>query len=271
MVGEFDDDVLETAITRKGVLSALAAEPHYRRELQEEFDISKTTCHRIIRSFDEKGFVRRTDTGYEVTFLGRLVAEQISQFEETVETAYQLLPLLELCESADDEIDDSVFTDGDVSWEVERAQPSLDKGVERVRNADVLRVIDWTPVPDLYIERIFEIMIENGTKSEAVYPADEIQTRIECFPDLHDELLEEGAGHRYWVNEDVPPWGITIYDDSLVELRAYEQETGAYILEASSDDTKAVEWAVNLFTEYRSRATPLTNVSDLPDWGDYSW
>lgn len=271
MVGDFDEEVLEIALNRKDVLLALAAGPRHRRELQEGFDISKTTCHRIIRSFDENALIQRTESGYEVTLLGRIVAEQVSRFEETVETAYRLDPLLGLFESNEGDIDDSVFTEGDVQWSVEREQPSLDTGVERVRNADVLRVLDWTPVPDLYLERIFEIMAENGTRSEAVYPRDEIRSRLERFPDLHDHLLEAGNGHRYWAHEDVPPWGMTIYDDSLVELRAYDQDSGAYVLEATSDDERAVSWAMDVFTDYRGRAARLTDIAELPDWGDYSW
>lgn len=89
-VGEFDDDVLETALDRRVVLSALATEPHHRRDLQQEFDISKTTCHRIVRSFDEKGLVRRTESGYVATLLGRIVAEQVARFEEVVRTAYRM-------------------------------------------------------------------------------------------------------------------------------------------------------------------------------------
>lgn len=271
VVGEFDDDVLETVVDRKDVLLALATEPRHRRELQESFDISKTTCHRIVRSFDERGLVRRTEDGYEATVLGRIVAEQLARFEETVETAYRLAPLLELFESADEPFDRTVVTDAEVNWEVEREQASLDRGVERVRNADLLRVVDWAPVPDLYIERIFQIMAENGTDSEAVYPESVVQSRLERFPDLHRRLSEASGSHRYWVHEDVPPWGMTIYDDSLVELRAYEPETGAYVLDASSEHPDAVDWAMDVFTDYRDRADPLTEFPDLPDWGDYSW
>lgn len=270
-VGEFDEEVLETAIARKDVLRALAAEPHHRREIQAEFDVSKSTCHRIIQSFDEKGLLRRTEAGYEATLLGHIVAEQVDRFEDVVETAYRLDPLLELLESSGEAFDDSVFTDAGANWTVERGQALIDSGVERVRNAEVLRVLDWTSVPDLYIERIFRIMIENGTRGEAVYPRAEVENRLESFPDLHEELLEAGAGHRYWVHENVPPWGMTIYDDSLVELRAYEQRTGAYVLDATSDDPGVVRWAKDVFTDYRDRADPLTEVDGLPDWGDYSW
>lgn len=269
--GEFDAEVLELAVDRKEILTALATEPHHRQEIQTNFDVSKTTCHRIIRSFDEENLIRRTESGYETTLLGRILADQVTQFEEVVKTAYRLEPLLELFEVGDDTFDHSVFVDADVNWSVEQGRATIDRGVERVQNAEILRVMDWTPVPELYIERIFALMIENGTRSEAIYPQSEVNTRLETYPDLHDELLAHGDGHRYWVYDDVPPWGMTIYDGALLELRAYEQETGAQLLEATTSDAKAIEWATDVFTSYRERADRVTDIDGLGDWGDYSW
>lgn len=269
---EFDEDFLKTAVNRRPVLAALAERPHHRRELQKRFDLSKTTCHRIIRSFDEQDLVQRTESGYDLTLLGRIVAEQVTQFEGNLKTAYRLQPLLELFEVSDDEFEYSVFADADVNWTVERDQSfTIDRGVELVKNSDILRVLDWTPVPELYIEKIFHIIADNEMKVESIYPKAEVETRLETFPELHEELIEAGANPRYWVYEDVPPWGMTIYGDSLVQLRAYEQQSGAYILDATADTPSAVDWAMNIFAKYRDRATPLTEIDDLPDWGDYSW
>lgn len=269
---EFDDELLELAVTRKDALGVLSEEPRHRRALQEELEVSKTTCHRILRSFKERGLVRRTDAGYELTLFGRIIAEQAARFEEHVERATRLQQLLELFEDSDEEFEYGLFSDADVNWTVETNQSfSIDRGVERVEDADVLRVLDWTPVPDLYHEKILRILAENAARVESIYPKSEVKDRLRRFPDLHDELLEKGAKPRYWVYENVPPWGMSIYDDSLVELRAYEQQSGAYILDATTDTPEAVDWALDIFAEYRGRAAPLTEVDDLPDWGDYSW
>lgn len=269
---ECDDDLLETAVRRKPALAALAEEPRHRRELQAELDLSKTTCHRIIRSFDEKGLVRRTESGYELSPLGRIVAAEVSRFEENVETACRLNPLLELFESSAESFDYGVFTDADVAWAVERDRSfTLDRSVELVKDCDVIRVIDWTPVPELYLEKILDIIAEDGMKAEAIYPKAEVETRLERFPELHEKQADSDAQPRYWVYDDVPAWGMTIYGDSLVQLRAYERDTGAYVLDATADDPEAVEWAMDVFSTYRERADPLTAIDDLPDWGDYSW
>lgn len=269
---KFDDKLLETAVGRKPVLVALLEGPHHRRELQEQLDLSKSTCHRIIRSFDENGLVQRTSSGYGLTLLGRIVAEQVKQFEEGLKTACQLQPLLELFESSADEFDYVVSTDADVDWVVERDPPlTIDRDVEFVERSDVIRVIDWTPVPELYIEKIFQIIGEDGMRAESIYPKDEVEHRLEKFPESHDQLIEREAKPRYWVYDDVPPWGMTIYDDSLVQLRAYEQQSGAHLLDATTDDPRVAEWAMDIFADYRERADPLSDVDDLPDWGDYSW
>lgn len=266
-----DDALLELAVTRKDALAALAEGPRHRRELQDELEVSKTTSHRILRKFDDHGLIRRTDAGYELTLYGRIVAESVDDFETEVATTTRLRPLLDLFESSDVADVDDVFVDADVDWTVEEESVSIDSGIERLEGVDVLRVIDWTPIPDLYHEKSLRTLADNETRAESIYPKSEVTDRLERFPDLHDELLEEGAQPRYWVYDDVPEWGLSIYDDDLVELRAYDRQSGGYVLEATSDDPRAVDWALDVFTQYRERADALTDVDDLPDWGDYSW
>lgn len=273
-----DDELIELAVTRKDALAALSEGSRRRRALQEELDVSKTTCHRILRSFDERGLVRRTEAGYELTLFGRIVAEQTVAFEERVASAARLQQLLELFDASDvtvandggESFEFDIFAD--VEWTVAADQSfSIDRGIDRVEGVDVLRVLDWTPVPDLYHERILRILADNAARVESIYPKSEVKDRLDRFPELHDELLEKGARPRYWVYDDVPPWGMSIYDDALVELRAYDRESGAHVLDATADDPDAVDWALDVFAEYRARAVALTEIDDLPDWGDYSW
>lgn len=268
----FDDDLLELTVDRRAALEALAAGPHHRRELQKELSVSKTTCHRIISTFDDHGLVTRTDSGYALSTYGEVVTEHASHFANEVEMASRLRPLFDLFDVSDGSFDTSLFTDPMVDWTVEDTGTfSIDRGVDRVRDTELLRVLDWTPVPDLYYEKILGILAENQARVESIYPESEVADRLERFPDLHDELLDAGARPRYWVYEAVPPWGMSIYDDSLVEVRAYEQQSGGYILEAVSESEEAVAWALDVFEDYRDRARAVTDVEGLPDWGDYTW
>ncbi len=267
-----DDGLIDVAVDRSEALAVLAAGPYHRRELEAELGVSKTTCHRIVRAFDEHGLVRRTDDGYALTAFGRVVAHRTTSFEAHLETAARLQPLLDLLDDWAGSFDPSLFADDEADWRVHGEESySIDQGLELVEGIDILRVLDWTPVPDLYQEKILRILTENEVDAESIYPAAEVEDRLERFPELHDDFSESGARPRYWVCEDVPPWGLSIYDDSLVELRAYDQQSGAYVMSAVSESDRAVEWGLDVFRDYRERATPVTEIEDLPDWGDYSW
>lgn len=265
-VPAFGEDLLETAVRRKAVLQRLHEGPAHRRDLQTELDLSKTTCHRIIRTFDDEGFIRRSESGYELTRLGEVVATAVDHFEDTVETAYLMRPLLEQLETAGTEFPTSLLTDPDVEWVIERdSSLGLDRGMQRVRETETLRVMDWTPVPELYLEKIYGIIAEEGINAESIYPAERMKHRLETFPELQAAMEDSDAERQHWIYEDVPPWGMSIYDESLVELRAYEPETGAYILEAATEHPSVVEWAHSIFADYRNRADPLEEREDLPD------
>lgn len=266
-VGDFDEELLETAVKRKGVLRALRDAPHHRRDIQRTLDISKTTCHRIVRTFDEEGLVSRTDAGYDLTEFGQIVADEVLTFEETVETAFLMEPLLELFEADGTPFDRSLITNDGVDWSVDQdSSLGLDRGMRRIRGTETLRVMDWTPVPELYIEQIFEIIADHDIRAESVYPASRIRSRFEKFPALHAELHASDSEKEYWVYEDVPTWGMSIYDESLVELRAVDPDTGAPIIEASSRDRPAIEWGLSIWQEYKRKADRLGERDDLPNW-----
>lgn len=269
---EFDEELLELAVDRQAALQALAEGPHHREELQEALSVSKSTSHRIVREFDEWDLIERDDSGYSLTLFGELLAAYSRQFEARVDAAAGMRPLLGQLDAADESIDPTLFVEPDIEWTVERSGSfSIDQGLERVRDTELLRVLDWTPVPDLYHERILRILAENEAKVESIYPEAEVEDRLERFSELHDELLEAGARPRYWVYEDVPQWGLSLYDDELLELRAYDADSGAHLLRAVSSASPAVSWGLDVFDRYRERARSLYEVESLPDWGDYTW
>lgn len=269
MVGEsFDPSVLEVAVSRRPALLALAAEPHHRQELEERLGVSKTTCHRIIRTFDEYGLIERTDRGYALSTLGSEVASRVEAFEETVRGAYRLAPLL------------AVFADLEVSFPLEHfadatvteprpADPMqpVDRACELFFKTDssTIRAIDRSPfIPSAFVEEVFEAGIEHGLHGEFVFPAAVARERIEETARFHRRMPDLDAGIRYWIHEEIP-FGMTLYEQH-VDLRAYDEDTGAPIMLVDTDDPDAVTWASDVFETYREQATPASAVESIPDW-----
>lgn len=263
---DFDDELLEIAVKRKPVLRALASEPHHRRELQERLGLSKTTCHRIVRTFDEHGLLRRTDRGYELTRFGEIVAERVDRFDSTIRTAHRIEPLLRAFEAADLDVDVELFTDATVTKpEPGDPYPFVDRSMELFRQSDTIRVIDRNQfIPPLYVEEALEIAIDTGMRGEFVVPKSIALETITGLPDLQQEVANGDASGKWFVYEDVP-FGMALYDDHL-DLRAYDDETGRPLLLVDTDDPAALEWAEDVYERYRDRAEPAATFEEFPDW-----
>lgn len=263
----FDAAVLETAVKRKPVLAALAESPHHRQELQDELDLSKTTCHRIVRTFDEHGLLRRTDSGYELTQLGEIVHEQVESFDTTVRTAYALEPLVEVVDEAAIPFDVSRFLEASVTTpEPGDPYPFVDRTMELFRTSETIRVLDCNPlVPPMYVEKMLDIALDTGMRGEFIVTPDIAVGNMEQFPDRQRQVAasDETTG-RYFVHEDIP-FGLALYDNHL-DIRVYDEETGTPTLYVDTDDQSAIEWAESVYEQFRDEADPATSLDEYPAW-----
>lgn len=241
--------------------------PHHRRDLQEALDISKTTCHRIVRTFDENGLLRRTDRGYELTNKGDRLEAAVDEYYRTVRATFRLEPLATAFEQAAVEFDFKAFTDARIT----RPDPNdptlpLNREFELFQEAERFSVIDSNQhVPALYLEQVFEICIEEGKSGEHIAPKSVIEKRLSEFPQLHKKHPEVEATLTYRVCEG-PPFGLTLYDHEHVVVRAYDDDTGSIELMVDTDDPDAVTWAEDVINHYREEADPPSAVDELPDW-----
>jgi len=267
MRGEFDPEILETAVKRKSVLATLSESPHHRQELQDELDLSKTTCHRIVRTFDDRGLLRRTDNGYELTRLGEIVYEQVDRFDSAVRAGYRLQPLVEKFDAAGIEFDLEQFEDATVTEpEPGNPYPFVDRTMKLFRESDTIRVLDCNPlVPPMYVEKMLDIALETGMEGEFILTDEIAVGNMQQFPDRQREVAEsdETTG-EYLVHDDIT-FGMALYDDHL-DLRVYDEETGAPTLYVDTDDPDALEWANGVYGKYYEEAQPATSLPEFPDW-----
>jgi len=263
---EFDAEVLTTAVERKPVLEALAAAPHHRKELQAELDLSKTTCHRIVRTFDDHGLLRRTDSGYELTRLGEIVHEQVESFDATVRAAYRLQPLVAAFDAAGVPFDVARFLDARVTIpEPGDPYPFADRTMDLFRSSETIRIVDCNQlVPPLYVETMLDIAIETGMSGEFVVTEEIALANMEQFPERQREVAEGDAAGEYRVHDGIT-FGMAIYDDHL-DLRAYDEETGTPVLYVDTDDSDAIEWAEAVYERYYEESRPAAELEGFPDW-----
>lgn len=265
--GAFDEEILAVALERRSVLAALAEAPHHRQELQDRLDLSKTTCHRIVRTFDERGLLHRTDTGYELTTKGELVERQVDAYVRNVRAACQLEPIAEAFEGTGVEFDVELFADARIT----RPDPSdptlpLNREFELFEEAETFRTVDGNQyVPPLYLEQLFEMGIERGMHGEHITTKDVLDQRLADHAEIHKKHQEVPAKLRYRIHEEIP-FGLVLYDESHVIVRAYDEDTGSVVVMADTDDPGAIAWARDVVDHYRAEAEPPSAFDDLPDW-----
>lgn len=267
MRGEFSEELLATAVKRKGALAALAREPHHRGELETELDVSKTTCHRIIRTFDDQELLRRTDSGYTLNALGQLVYELVDEFDSGVRLAYRLQPLVTKLTAANIEFELEYFRDATITEpEPGNPYPFADRTLELFRQSETIRVVDCNPlIPPVYVERMLDMALETGMKGEFVVTEEIALGNMTQFADRQRQVAEsEDATGKYLVHDAIT-FGMALYD-SHVDLRIYDDETGTPRLYVDTDNSTAIGWAESVYDRYRSEADPATDLEAYPDW-----
>ncbi len=121
-------------------------------------------------------------------------------------------------------------------------------------------------IPPLYLEEIFSSAFDDEMKGGIViYPKSVVEKRYSEYADWHRRVAEEGLPIRYRIYERTP-FGMTIYDDDHVGLRAYDEATGTLVLFADTDDPEAVSWAEDVFDYYYERSEPLSAFEEFPEW-----
>lgn len=261
---EFDEGILPTVVNRKEALAVLAEEPHHRRELQDKLDHSKATCHRIIRSFDERELLKRTGNGYALSALGRTVNEQVSQFEETVRTAQQIEPLLAGTAASGVEFDIELVTGANiVRAEANDPYPPVERFIELFRESDTLRNFGPTPVPSTMGDEVFELLFSEGKKVEIIKPYSVLSKYISEYEDNGRKAAERDQLGCH-VHDDLQ-FGMSLFDNHI-GLRGYDLDTGAVLVFVDTDNPEAIEWGEEVFEHYREQAKPLTEFDEFPKW-----
>jgi predicted transcriptional regulator len=261
---EFTDDILETVVNRKAALAVLAEEPHHRQELQEKLDYSKATCHRIIRSFDERGLIRRTNNGYELSELGRTLNTQVRQFEESVRTAWQIESLLEGIAASDVEFDIELVMDANiVRAEANDPYPPIKRFLELFRESDTVRNFGPTPIPPTMVDEFFELQFSEGKKIEIIKPSPVLSKYVSEYEEYGRKAAERNQlGCRIHHNL---PFGMSLFENHI-GLRGYDLETGTVLVSVDTNDPEAVAWGERVFEHYREQSSPLAEYDDFPKW-----
>ncbi|EMA43618.1 helix-turn-helix transcriptional regulator [Halococcus saccharolyticus] len=250
-------------IRRAPVLEALREEGMMdRRELEQHLDVSKSTVHRFTRFLLENGLIERAGGEFVLTPLGEVSAEEIAAFDTSIQTAWQLAPVLEVANAHGVDIDLKAFADATVTI----AAPGnpyrpVNRFMSLVSETDSLRGLDPASINPLHMDDIYQRIVD-GMETEAVFPPAVIENILTSNPERAKTAFESG-NLTLRVHDDLP-FGLTLCDNRI-GVGIYDEDTGLLRTYADTDAPAAHEWAEAVYTTYRDEATPFTDHAELFD------
>jgi len=247
---------------RVRTLDALVERPRSRAELCELTGVSSSTVQRTLNELEARSWVQREGNRYVATRLGEAIATGMSELLARVETERKLrdvshcLPdvAVELALDPDSEATVTVAAYDAPYRPVNRFRAMLEETDQfRFLGVDIVLL---EPCREEFRERVLD-----GMEAEIVNPTAAARYIFSTYPEICFELAEcdNMTGH---LHDDVPPYGISLFDDRIA-VNGYEPDSGGVTVLIDTESTAAREWAESVYADYRSEARPLEPQSVL--------
>ncbi|WP_336360190.1 helix-turn-helix transcriptional regulator [Haladaptatus sp. ZSTT2] len=254
----FDDlAFLAGSENRPAVLLAVTERPHTRDELEAETGASRVTLGRILADLTDRGWIRRRGRQYEVTGLGRLVANAYKTFFETMETVAQLQPLAPWLPVEDFGFDIDRLEDASVTIPT-HSDPLAPyrHAAHTQRQASSLTVLTNATAPQ-NIEVIWRRTTAGDLTIDAILTHDVIDTiqNDEQMASMFRDILASGQADIRRYNGDIP--FIVAVADDLVDI-AIADEGGLPRGLIQVVDEEVRSWAEQTIARYREQSMELS-------------
>lgn len=244
---------LSASPSRLGVFRAIAAGVSRPGALAETADVSRTTVHRCLNEFDERGWVTDRPDGYAVTAAGRAVLEGYVDLLARVGRADRYGPFLAAFDRADEcplpsEADVAVAEPTDPHAPVEFLTSRL-PGPDEVD-----RLVGFVPVVAPAFDRAYGPLVAAGVETELVLPGAAFERAREAYPESV-ERAEAAENLTVMVTDRDVEVGVSLFPGEVF-LGAYGDD-GQFRACLHTDDDDVMAWARELVDEHRAAARPV--------------
>lgn len=240
------------------LLTQLSREEQTRRELQDTTDISQPTLGRILGDFEQREWVSNNHNGaFNLTPLGELLADEVSDVLDAIETIDQLADLAEHLPFEQLDFDLDNLTDSTITTPTSSAPLAhmrrFDELAARATTVKMVsNVISCAPTHD-----------SSDTDHEFLTHVDELIVTEDAITDLDGSELSE------WLCRQIDDEELSLYryDEPVRFLFGLFDETVGFVPIDSggmpcglieAETTPIRTWGNNTFAEYRRTAMKLT-------------
>lgn len=202
-----DEAAFRTALdaldAREPFVECLADGTMWKRDLQDELGVSRSTVYKAIRELEAVGLVERRAEGYGLSVVGRRLFEQRTAFHERADAIYQSAPLLADLRPGVD-VPSALLVDGEVV-SAERFAPNRPVHVigTLVGETTSLRGLSPVVIPK-YVEIFHDELVSNDLQAELLLEAPVVDHLLAEYSRPFDEAIEAGDLIVHRTNETLP-------------------------------------------------------------------
>lgn len=254
------DDVayLGRSENRVAILRAVDERPRDRRELEGELGLARSTLSRVIRELEEdRGWIRRTEGGYESTTAGSMVLDRFEPLYDTLRGLRTLGDALSYLPIDSMDVDVRHFDDAELRRPTEfDPTAAFEYGVRRARESEVVRSVART-VPPPYVRALHEEVTTGELTAEIVLDVEYLETVAGSeLATLWREIADRADIRRY---DDHNPYRLIVLDEVVHMWLCSDEGEQAGLLETENSTVR--EWAQATVDRYLAAAEP---VRELP-------
>nr|WP_049893914.1 hypothetical protein [Halogranum salarium] len=238
-------------------MAELAAGPRTRPELRDATAASNATISRLLRAFENRGWVTGSRGRYQLTELGAYVAEAFGEFHGRMTTASDLQSLLPVLPLERLGLDIEAFAGAKIT-----KSTSSDPLAAMVR----LRELELGSLESRGLSSLFPEPCIDARHAAVVEGSQRLETVVS--PPVVEAALSSEFGHKFVELVDADESDIYVYTGTIELLGAINDGTaclalihGERLALVETSNPAVVGAMSDAFEEYRSQSTPLTTDS----------
>ena len=244
---------------RAKVLEALSNQPLDRVDLRATTGASASTIARVLSDFEDRRWLTREASEYELTPLGEFVATRFSDLYGAMETERQFRDVWRWLPREMDGFSVDLFADAVVSY----PGPGYPyEPVERVctlvEETEAMYGFGTTVFKSVNNETVCRCVMD-GMEYEYIYSPDVLRATIDWNP---ERVARAAACENctILIHNDLPDverCGLGIFDDRI-GICCHDTETGVLKAVVDTAAPEAREWAKSVFDRHRAEARPVS-------------
>ena len=236
---------------RLPTLVALADRPRSRPELCELTEMSSATIGRTLDEFKTRRWVQKAGHNLQATFLGERIASWTEELLRRVETEHKLRDIYhqlprEVIEFALEMRSTVTVNEADAPYRALNRYRSL------LHESTQYRFVGFDAGLYEACKDEFQQRILNGLEAELIDSPSVARYMCTTYPERCAELLEHENMTAY-VQEDVPPYGVCLFD-SRIAICVYHSDSAGVMAVIDTDAPEARSWAESVYASYKADA-----------------